>query len=497
MPAGNWRVWYLQGGRGSGKTRSGAGAMTEWVLGDTDGEGEYGIIGPTYADAWTKCVEGESGILRALGTNMAEIKDHRSATVRSAWRTYGQVILHNGITIYIDSAAEGGLRIQGRNLKGAWCDEIGLWFRWELAWNESLRYAVRMGISRIIATGTPKASQPSRRLIRSLLRDEPEHGGVVTRRLRTVDNAENLSPEFYRAVVGANRGTRLERQELEGELLDDVANALWTRELLEKIQVPALGKPGGPADLNKVYIGVDPSDGAEDSDEQAYTIAGLYPAGDPKIYVVESWGGQESPPLFAARVIRKAIEWNATLVIEKNHGGAWLSSTFNQVMKDIGQRVPVRLIHASQAKRTRAEPVATMYERNHGQTVFHAAPVSEHFVELEDQMATFTGAQGERSPDRLDSLVWALSLYLPMHFGPPVKGGPRKWAAQEEIGELGGGPATRAQKKLASAHGGLLSPPRTEVEFDGWDIDSFAPQEDTGQRGDHDAGPRPNVRNWK
>ncbi|HEY2641669.1 MAG TPA: terminase family protein, partial [Streptosporangiaceae bacterium] len=134
LPAGRWRVWYIQGGRGSGKTRSGAGALAEWVLGDTDGEGEYGIIGPTYADAWTKCVEGESGILRALGTSMAEIKDHRSATVRSAWRTYGQVVMHNGIVIYIDSAAEGGLRIQGRNLKGAWCDEIGLWFKWELAW---------------------------------------------------------------------------------------------------------------------------------------------------------------------------------------------------------------------------------------------------------------------------------------------------------------------------------------------------------------------------
>ena len=158
LPPDDWRIVYWQGGRGSGKTASGAGALADWVLSDTDGGGEYGIIAPTYADAWTKCVEGEAGILQALGTSMAEIKDHRSVTVRSAWRTYGQVVLHNGNVIYIDSASEGGLRIQGRNLRGAWCDEIGLWEKWETAWNESLKYAVRKAGARIIATGTPKAS---------------------------------------------------------------------------------------------------------------------------------------------------------------------------------------------------------------------------------------------------------------------------------------------------------------------------------------------------
>jgi len=125
-----WRVFYLQGGRGSGKTRSGGQALAELVLDDPDGAGEYGIIAPTYADAWTKCVEGESGILQALGTTYAEVRDHSSKMVKAAWRTYGQIVLHNGIVIYIDSANEGGLRIQGRNLRAAWCDEIGLWEKW-------------------------------------------------------------------------------------------------------------------------------------------------------------------------------------------------------------------------------------------------------------------------------------------------------------------------------------------------------------------------------
>jgi hypothetical protein len=116
---------------------------------------------------------------------------------------------------------------------------------------------------------------------------------------------------------------------------------------------------------------------------------------------------------------------------------------------------------------------------------------------------TFTGAQGERSPDRLDSLVWTLTPYLSLSFGPPEPVTIHSWAAQAEMGELAGnGAQTRAKQKLASAHGGLLSPPSTEIEFgDGWDFDSFAPQEDTGRAArmpdDHDAGPRPNVHRWR
>jgi phage terminase large subunit-like protein len=486
LPPGEWRIVYWQGGRGSGKTASGAGALADWILGDSDGQGEYGIIAPTYADAWTKCVEGEAGLLQALGTSMAEIKDHRSATVRSAWRTYGQVILHSGIVVYIDSASEGGLRIQGRNLKGAWCDEIGLWEKWETAWNESLKYATRKGVSRIIATGTPKASRPARKLIRSLIRNEPEHGGVVIRRLRTVDNAANLSEAFMRAVVGAAAGTRLERQELEGELLDDVANSLWSREVLERAQCGALF-------LRRAYVGVDPSDGAENSDEQAYTISGLADADDPHVYVTENWGGQEAPAPFTRRVLKAAHELqltgcDTTIILEKNHGGQWLVETFRQTMKEMGFTIKLRVIHASQAKRTRAEPVSAMYERLGGM-VKHAT--SEPYVELEDQMATFTGAQGERSPDRLDSLVWSLSPFLKMNTGKAAKALVARWAAQGELDAAGGTTAVpnRAARRLAEAHNGAYAP---EQDFG---LDSFAPHDDDATP--VNGGQRGNVIPWK
>jgi phage terminase large subunit-like protein len=491
---GTWRVLYLSGGRGSGKTRAGAQDLADLVLGDTDGEGEYGIIAPTYADAWTKCVEGESGILRALGTSMAEVKDHRSKTVRSAWRTYGQVVLHNGIVIYIDSASEGGLRIQGRNLKAAWCDEVGLWDKWDTTWNESLRYAVRMGVSVIIATGTPKAARPAARLVRSLIRDEPQHGGVIVRRLRTVDNRKHLSEAFYRAVVGAAKGTRLEQQELEGVLLDDVPNALWERDLIELIQVPALTGPPGQQGgyLRNAVIGVDPSDGTETSDEQAYTIAGLGFGGDQHIYVVKNWGGQEAPAKFAKRVILEAVEWDASISVEKNHGGRWLTTVFAQVMKELdaegllpgGKHPYVHTVDASQNKRTRAEPVSALYQRK---MVRHCKMVArdgfgdetyESMVELEDQMCTFTGSPKERSPDRLDSMVWALTRFLYLSGKEPEAARPQAWGADssdplyEAAGGLGFDPAAPSSEQM------LMSRIRRPVPPEPWDIDEFAPQAD-------------------
>lgn len=394
---GDWRVIYYQGGRGSGKTRSGSSGLAEIIEADTDFDppGEYGIIAPTYRDAWTVCVEGEAGILKALGTNAGEVKNGTSRTVEYAYRSYGQIGLRSGHVIYVDSADDGALRVQGKNLRAVWGDEIGLWKRWKVAWEESIRFAVRKGVSKIILTGTPKASRPARALVRRLIKasrgdDEEADGPVVLRRLRTIDNVANLAESFVRTVVGAAKGTRLERQELEGELLDDVANSLWTRETITNCQCPAVGAEGGPDYLTSVTMGVDPSDGSEESDEQAYTIVGLGPHRD-QIYVVENWGGQEAPAPFARRFLIRAAELDATVVVEKNHGGQWMLDLIEQIQRDllktgvIKQRVKVRKIHASESKKTRAEPISGLYERK---VVKHAGGP---FVDLEDQMCIAVG----------------------------------------------------------------------------------------------------------
>lgn len=477
LPTGSWRVTYYQGGRGSGKTRSGSSGLVDLILSDPEPDGEWGIIAPTYRDAWTVCVEGEAGILKSLGTSAGEVKQGISKMVTYAHRSYGEIGLRNGHTIYVDSADDGALRVQGKNLKGAWCDEIGLWTRWAIAWDESIKYAVRRGVSKIITTGTPKVSRPAAKLIRRFIRGEEP--GCVVRRLRTIDNLDNLSDGFIQAVVGMAKGTRLERQELEGELLDDVENALWTRDMLEALQA---GEPtlddGRPVNFLRVIVGVDPSDGKEDSDEQAYTVAGL--GNDGRLYILESWGGQAAPVEFAKRVVKVADEWRAEIVVEKNHGGTWLTPTFKQAMKDLKITRPLKLVTASLGKRTRAEPVSALYERG---VVRHA--FGPH-VELEDQMCSFTGAAGERSPDRLDSLVWSCQPFLNYSFGADNSpASVRAWAAAQELARSGAGPEqTMAQRRLAQAHGGLL------VAEQSWDLDSFAPKRD-------DERSHPNVREYR
>jgi predicted phage terminase large subunit-like protein len=596
-------IWH----HNSGKTRSGTQGLAQLIREDKGDPGDWGIIAPTYQSAWTTCVEGPSGILAALGTSMAEIKEHRSATVASAYRTYGEITLHSGHVIRVDSANDGALRVQGKNLKGAYCvaegelittwggdvpveqvhvgdmvatrsgwgtvtaagltrrnaavvrltagdgrarrtlrctadhrvwaagrgwvsaalltaddsvtgiaprrdyavlsvepdgtadvydlsvagepeffaggilihncSEIGLWLKWATAWDESIAYAVRLGESKIIACGTPKISRPAAKLIRRLLSGEP---GVIVRRLRTVDNLANLSGAFYEAIVARASGTRLERQELEGELLDDVENALWTRDLLHAIQVDEI--PGADAEhtgLHTVYVGVDPSDGGEESDEQAFAVVGQ--GEDYKLYVAESWGGRIGPVPFLKKAVLAAAQWHGTLVVEKNHGGAFLIETLRQVMRDLGVYVPYMVVHASLGKRTRAEPVAAMYERG---VVRH---VNGPHVDLEDQMATFTGAARERSPDRLDALTWACTPFLGYDLGypDPYKLGAKRWAQSRELDAMAGSQTLFRRRVIAGNYG-----ENTTRQPGAWDLDTFAPQDDVGQ------GNRPNVKSW-
>ena len=501
-----WRIMLWLGGRGGGKTRSGSQGLAEIIQSDTEPDGQFGIVAPTYRDAWTVCVESESGILRALGTTPGEVKHGTSRMVEYAHRSYGEIGLRNGHIIYVDSADDGALRIQGKNLRSIWADELGLWQRWQVAWDESIRYAVRKGASKIIATGTPKVSRPARALIRRLLRGEEP--GVIVRRLRTIDNAANLSDAFYASVIGAAKGTRLERQELEGELLDDVANALWTRELLERIQVPAIGIDGTPSYLFQAKVGVDPSDGNEDSDEQAYTVSGKGAPDDHHLYVAENWGGQEPPARFARRCILVAVRYEAELVVEKNHGGEWLRATFAQVMKELvkegkipdGRCPRVRTVHASQAKRTRAEPISAMYERD---IVRHCKVASrdhrgnldmQPMVELEDQLVTFTGAAGERSPDRMDSLCWSLQPFLNTSFGPPGQSGLRKWAGSQDLDRAAATEDSLMRRRLRGAHGGLLGGKQETPADAPWDLDGFSPSDDDKHP---ENGRRGNVRAWR
>lgn len=391
---GTWRgqVFYLVGGRGSGKTWAGARNFGEMVLETEPDEGddhtEWAVIAPTYKDARDICIEGPSGLLRAFG-GMAD----NGGLVRRWDRSYGKLTLVTGAVIWVDSANDGGQRIQGKNLYGAWADEVGLWKTWKRAWEESLLFAVRKGAGRIIASGTPKRSS----LAKHLLDDE----SVDRRRLRTLDNVANLAAPVIEWLKRRYEGTALGRQELDGLLVEEVEGALWTRALIDAHRVESHEPPW----WTRKIVGLDPADGTDDGDEQGLALIGLSPETH-HLYVLESEGYRLTPWDFLVVAVDLAVEHKAEIVVEKNHGGAYLTTLLAQVMDKLDKHCPVRVVTASTGKRTRAEPVAGMYEQGR---VHHVG----HFADLEDQQCSFTGHEGakEPSPDRLDALVHALTEF--------------------------------------------------------------------------------------
>lgn len=214
-PEGDWRVWYLRGGRGAGKTRAGAETLADWIV--SSGPGEWAICAPTFGDARAVCAEGPSGLIRALGGLTAA-----GGLVASWNRSEGVIRLDSGSIVYLDGANDGAFRIQGKNLRGLWADEVGLWEKWDVAWNESIRFAVRMAPSRIVATGTPKMAHP---LIKQLL----ESSNVVETHMRTIDNAANLDPAALADLMETYGGSTLGRQELEGEYIEALEGAVLRR----------------------------------------------------------------------------------------------------------------------------------------------------------------------------------------------------------------------------------------------------------------------------
>lgn len=396
----DWSTMLLTGGRGSGKTWPGAHILAEEILTDPlfdrEGAGEWAVVAPTFADARDKCIEGESGLLAALYTTRAEVEAGISPTVRTWNRSLGELVLHNGQHVFISGADDGAPKIQGLNLRGVWADEIGLWKKWEEAWDESIGYALRKGRARAIVTGTPKRDRPARKLIKRLM-DDPE---VEHRRLLTKDNRANLTDRFWRRVA-RTANTTLGRQELEGIMLDEAEGALWSRDWIDLGRVTA-----GPDIWHRKILALDPADGGDQSDEQAWCLGGI--GDDRDIYILESEGMRTTPTAWLTAAVKRARQADATIVVEKNHGGQFLLDLLDKVMDELGARVPVLEVTASDSKRTRAEAPAMLYEQgaNTGQPRIHH--VGDH-PELEDQMVNWTGEPGVPSPDRMDALVWLVS----------------------------------------------------------------------------------------
>ncbi len=381
-PSDDWRTFYLQGGRGSGKTWGQSNNFTEAVLErDHDPDGEWGVVAPTWdKDARAVCVEGPSGLLKTLGPAVLP--------GTSGWnRSMGELTLRSGARIYISSADDGARHIQGKNLRGVWCDEIGLWSNWQMAWDESIAFAVRKDPARIWVSGTPKKGHP---LVRRLLADPR----VVVHQMSLLDNAANVNPAFLQDIIDSYPpGSLLYRQEVLGELVEDVSGALWLRSDI-------LYRPA-PLDMTRIVVAVDPS-GAKDPESGSDAI-GISVCGFDSYtqygHVLADYSLTDGPAVWAKRAIQAYHQHEADLIVaESNFGGEMVRHTIHAV----DPKVPVKLIHASRGKQQRAEPVAMLYK---GGRVYHSHPMPE----LEDELCTWVPGETKQSPNRLDAVVWALT----------------------------------------------------------------------------------------
>jgi predicted phage terminase large subunit-like protein len=401
-PKGDWFAWLLLTGRGWGKTDTGAQDMAEY--GRTHDGAQMAIVGRTDREARRVCVEGPTGLLAAL--DRSEVATYN----RSPGDMY--VRLTNGATFYVASADVPD-SLLGLNLDRAWCDELAAWRRPE-TWDRALLPALRRGADpRVIVTTTPRPTP----LVQQLL-DSPT---TFVTRGTTQENEANL-PVGFIDEMRRRLPHRLFRQEVYGELLTDVPGALWTMAQIEADRRWPLADGRllpGQEWFRDVVVGVDPSDANGEGDEFGIAVAAL--ATDHELYVVDSLGVQDGPVESLRRAVTLARQYGGRLVLEKNHGGAYLIATLEQVLREEGVRIPYEVVSASDGKRARAEPVAALYEQHR---VHHLGV----FPELEDQLTTFTG--GGKSPDRLDALVWALTPFLgytlaPDRGGPPVA----RWGA--------------------------------------------------------------------
>jgi predicted phage terminase large subunit-like protein len=378
-PGDWWQIWLLLAGRGFGKTRT----LAEWVC-EQAASGQasrIALVAATAADARDVLVEGESGILAVAPPWCRPI--YEPSKRRLTWP--------NGVIATTFSAEEPD-RLRGPQHDAAVCDELASWSHPE-TW-DMLQFGLRLGRKpRCLIATTPRPTK----LLRELLAREG-HDVVVTRG-SSYDNKANLAPAFFAQIVKKYEGTRLGRQELNAELLEDTPGALWSQGLIDGTRISAA------PELTRIVVAIDPAaTSGEDADETGVVVVGQDKDGQG--YVLADCSGRYTPIEWARIAISAYRTHHADrIVAERNNGGDMVEATLRMV----DQNVPVTTVWASRGKVTRAEPISALYEQGR---MHHVGT----FPQLEDQLTNFTSdfdreAAGY-SPDRLDAMVWAATELL-------------------------------------------------------------------------------------
>lgn len=279
-PKGDWTTWLLIGGRGAGKTRAGA----EWVRSiatGPDAVSPIALVGETVHEARAVMVEGVSGL---LSIHLDHERPHFDVgRARLTWPNGVEALLLPG---------NDPERFRGPQFAAAWCDELAKWPNAEAAW-DMLQFGLRLGERpRQLVTTTPRPIKLLKRLMA-----EP---GTRTVRTSTRDNIQNLAPIFFAAIVAQYEQTVLGRQEIEGELIEDLPGALWTRADIET------GRVDHAPEMDRIVVAIDPPvTGHAKSDACGIVVAGR--SGE-HAFVLADRTVQGLTPTGWARVAIKALQ---------------------------------------------------------------------------------------------------------------------------------------------------------------------------------------------
>ena len=387
----HWLVWALIGGRGSGKTRTGS----EWVQRKTDQVPRIALIASTGGDAREVMLEGESGLLRTARPGQRPI--YEPSKRRLTWP--------NGCIGTVFTAEEPD-RLRGPEHGAAWGDEPAHWALVQDVW-DNLMFGLRIGTSpQVCITTTPRP----RPWLKALMNDPRTR----VARVSTYANLDNLSPVFAERVIAKYEGTRLGRQELYGDVLDDVEGALWTIAMIDAARITEDDLP----EMDRVVVAVDPAGTSKkESDETGIVVVGVKREERDHLYPLADYSGTYTPNEWANQTMKAVRRHNADAVIaETNFGGEMVTET----LRNVDNRVRIKTVRAKKAKALRAEPVVGLYEQGR---VHHL----NELVDLETQMTEWVPFDSD-SPDRVDALVYGC-LELVDRAGPASIASPLRLVA--------------------------------------------------------------------
>jgi len=375
-PHGDWDLWVILAGRGWGKTRTGAEDIAFYAL--SNPQTISAVVTPTFGDIRRVAFGGVSGLMSIIPKECLMKGRGQGYNSSSA-----EIRLYNGSKIMGFSATEPD-RLRGPQFHRAWCDELASWQYADTF--DQLMFGLRLGDKpQCVITTTPKPNP----LIMNVLNRK----NIVITRGSTFDNAENLAPSALKMLKERYENTRLGRQELYAEILDEVEGALWQPKTIEKTRVKEID----PKELQRTIVAIDPAvTNNEGSDETGIIVCAK--GFDNRYYILEDLSARMSADTWANVAINAFYKHNCDrIVAETNNGG----DLVEKLLRSIDTTVPYKKVSASKGKLVRAEPISALYEQ---EKVSHVGV----FSKLEDQLCSFT-LDSKKSPDRLDALVWGLT----------------------------------------------------------------------------------------